>query len=239
MDDSNRKEKTTKNRRIVPVIRWFVIIATPVLLTLWTVRLLIAWNAPSYPEFEYSRIDPDVYGFTDEERVEFAETTLEYLRENEPAEDVIYMLEDLRIADSNISLYNSREIGHMLDVKHLVDLFQQVFKVVGIFALAGIIYLLARAETRIEAYKAIMYGGTLTTAILLAMVILILIAWSFVFVQFHQLLFPPDTWSSSGLILESCGLWEFWSRVSSSHWLAMVSLGGNSSERTQRKSWRR
>jgi integral membrane protein (TIGR01906 family) len=188
-------EKTPKKRRSVTVVRWFLIIATPVLLSLWTVRLLITWNAPSFPSLEYSRIESDKYGFSDDERIDYAEATLEYLRQSEPSDEVIFLLEDLRLSDTNQALYNQREIGHMLDVKNLVDFFNQVFQVVGIFSLAGVIYLLARPETRIEAYRAIMYGGVLTAAILLVMVVLILISWSFVFVQFHELLFPPDTWT--------------------------------------------
>lgn len=188
-------EKKTKKRRSVTIARWFVIIATPILLSLWTVRLLITWNTPSYPAFEYGRIESDGYGFSDDERLRFAEATLEYLRQSEPADEVIFLIEDLRLGDANQSLYNQREIGHMLDVKNLVDLFNQLFQVVGIFTLAGVIYLLARPETRIEAYRAIMYGGILTAVILLTVVLLILISWSFVFVQFHELLFPPDSWT--------------------------------------------
>lgn len=190
-------EKKTTKRRSVTITRWFIIIATPILLTLWTVRLLISWNTPSYPAFEYGRINPDAFGFSDDERLEYAEATLEYLRQNEPAEEVIYLLDDLRLPGSGQPLYNEREIGHMLDVKSLVDLFRQLFQVVGIFALAGLIYLLARPETRTEAYKSIMYGGLLTAGILLFVSILILISWNFVFIQFHELLFPPDTWTFS------------------------------------------
>ena len=125
-----------KKRRSVPIFRWFIIISLPFILTLWTVRLLISWNAPSYPEFEYPRISPDIYGFSAEERLEFAEATLEFLRQNDPAEEVIYMLENLTLPGSDSELYNSREIGHMLDVKHLVDLFNQVLRVCTVQVIA-------------------------------------------------------------------------------------------------------
>lgn len=181
--------------RIAKIIRWFIVIATPILLTLWTVRLLITWNSPSYPEFEYGRIESDRFGFTGEDRIYYAEATLNYLRENEPAEESIQLLKDLRLPGSDDAFYNQREIGHMVDVKNVVDAFNSIFRVLGIFALAGFIYLMARPETRVEAYKALMYGGSLTTAILLVMVLLILVSWNFVFVQFHEILFPPDTWT--------------------------------------------
>ncbi|MFN2190015.1 MAG: TIGR01906 family membrane protein [Candidatus Promineifilaceae bacterium] len=186
---------TVKKRKSVPIFRWFIIIALPFLLTLWTVRLLIIWDSPSYPEIEYGRIDPDRYGFSEDDRLEYAEATLAYLRDKGSADEVIYLLEDLQIRDSDQPLYNEREIDHMIDVKRLVDLFNQILSVLGIFVLVGLIYLMARPETRIDAYKALMYGGFLTAAILLVMAILIVAAWSFVFVQFHELLFPPDSWT--------------------------------------------
>lgn len=191
------EEKKTRKRTSVTISRWIIIIATPIVLSLWTVRLLVHWNTPNFPSIEYGRIDPDSFGFTDDERIEYAEATLDYLRQSEPAERVIYLLEDLRLPGSSQPLYNVREIGHMLDVKRLVDLFDQIFQVVGIFFLVALIYLLARPETRIYAYRALMYGGLLTAGILFIVAILIAISWNFVFVQFHELLFPPDTWTFS------------------------------------------
>ena len=69
-----------QNNRIFLIIRWLVVLAIPFLLTLGTVRLLISWNSPSYPEFEYGRIEPDPFGFTLEERLELAGATMAYLQ---------------------------------------------------------------------------------------------------------------------------------------------------------------
>ncbi len=186
-----------KNRRSVTVTRWFIIIVMPLLLTLWTLRLLMTWSSPSYLEFEYGRIDPDRFGFTDAERLGYAEATLGYLIESDAAEDIIYLLEDLRLPNSSQPFYNEEEIGHMLDVKNVADTFNSVFRVLGIFSAASLIYLLARTETRNDAYGALMYGGLFTAAILLVMITLILVSWEFVFVQFHEVLFPPGTWTFS------------------------------------------
>jgi integral membrane protein (TIGR01906 family) len=189
------ESKAPDKRLSVSIFYWLIIVIAPFLLSLLTIRLLLTWDSPSYPEFEYPRISPDKFGFTNEERAELAEATLEYLRQEEPAGEVIFMLEQLRLPGTDQPLYNPREIEHMLDVKELADTFQQILQVLGIFYLVGIIYLMARPETRIDAYRGIMYGGLLTTGILLVMVILIFVAWNLVFTQFHELLFPPDSWT--------------------------------------------
>jgi len=177
------------------IVRWIVAIAIPFFLTLVTLRLMITWQNPSYPEFEYPRIGPDPFGFTSGERLEMAETTLAYLRRSEPADEVIFILEDLRLPGGDDPLYNQREIGHMLDVKSLIDTLRISTWILAIVVIGGLIFLLARSETRLLGYKAIMSGGLLTTGILLVMLVLILLSWNLVFTQFHEILFPPDTWT--------------------------------------------
>lgn len=180
---------------IAKIVRWIVAIAIPFFLTLVTLRLMISWQNPSYPEFEYPRIAADPFGFTVDERLDMAETTLAYLRRSEPAEEVIFILKDLRLPGGEDPLYNQREIGHMLDVKDLVDTFKTLTWILAIIVIGGLIFLLARSESRHLGYKAIMSGGLLTTVILLVMLVLILLSWNLVFTQFHEILFPPDTWT--------------------------------------------
>jgi len=177
------------------VVRWLVVLAMPFLLALGTLRIIILWNSPSYPSFEYGRIQPDPYGFAPDERLALAEATLDYLRAPGPADDVIFMLEELRFPDNDQPLYNQREIGHMLDVKRLTDVFARVLWPLAIIVVGGLLYLLARVERREEGYRAIFAGGLLTTGTLLAIIVLIGAAWNFVFTEFHEILFPPDTWT--------------------------------------------
>jgi len=165
------------------------------MLTLITLRLIMGWSSPSYPEFEYGRIASDRYGFSDEERLRFADATLGYLKRSDPADEAIYLLEELRMPDSDIPLYNQSEIQHMLDVKKLADTFK-VLMWVSLFVVAGgLLFLLIRPDSRLVGYKTLFHGGMLTVGILLVMLVLILISWSLVFTQFHELLFPPDTWT--------------------------------------------
>ena len=183
------------NKAVITIIRWLVIIGMPFLLATFTVRALIGWNSPGYPGFEYPRIAPDAYGFTEQERLDLANATLDYLQRPEQANEVIYLLEDLRIPGTERPLYNPQEIGHMLDVKIMADAFKRVMWVLAVVVIGGLAFLLARSETRLLGYKTIMHGGLLTAAILLVVGLLIGVAWNFVFVQFHELLFPAGNWT--------------------------------------------
>lgn len=184
-----------ENKLFVTILRWLVIIATPFFLTFLTMRLLINWDSPGYPAFEYRRIPGDAYGFSDQERLTFAEETLAYLRRPEPAEEVIFLLEELRLPRSNEPLYNQEEISHMLDVKIIADVFKRLAWLLAIVVVGGLIFFLIWPQTRRVGYQTLLQGGVLTTGILIAVGLLIGVAWNFVFVQFHELLFPPGTWS--------------------------------------------
>jgi integral membrane protein (TIGR01906 family) len=184
-----------KNINWAKIVRWLVILAMPFLLTLGTLRLIIVWESPSYPSFEYGRIAPDRYGFALEDRLELAEATLGYLRSSEPADEAIRLLEELSLPGVDQPLYNEREIGHMLDVKELTDLFSRLIWVASIIVIGGLLYLLLKEERRTEGYRAIRNGGLFTTGALLLVIILIGLSWNLVFTQFHEILFPPDTWT--------------------------------------------
>ncbi len=183
------------DKRLHTIVRWVIVLALPFLLTIAMMRLVIAWDSPSYPEFEYGRIAPDRYGFTLQERLDRAEATLAYLRRSEPAEEVIFMLEELTLPLSTDPLYNPAEIGHMLDVKNVADNFRNLMWVLGVLVVGGLAFFLARPHTRREGYRALFQGGRLTAVILLVMGLLVALAWNFVFVQFHEILFPPGTWT--------------------------------------------
>ena len=69
------------NKLFITIIRWLIILSMPFFLGLGTIRLIIAWD---YPSFEYARIPPDRFGFSREERLELAHGTLDYLRRPGP-----------------------------------------------------------------------------------------------------------------------------------------------------------
>ena len=54
------------------ILRIAIIIAMPFFLGLGMMTLVIHWEWPTYPEWEYGRIPPDQFGFTPEERLDLA-----------------------------------------------------------------------------------------------------------------------------------------------------------------------
>lgn len=181
-----------ENKTLISTIRWLIILAMPFFLGLGGIRAIIAWD---YPGWEYSRIPSDQFGFSDAQRLELAHATLDYLQRPEPADDAIYLLEELRLPGTDLPLYNEREIEHMLDVKRVADAFTRVVWVTGVIVLGGLAFLLLQSGTRSQAYQAIWSGGIATTVLLIAIGLFILVGWDTFFVQFHELLFPAGTWT--------------------------------------------
>ncbi len=181
-----------ENKTLLKIIKWVIIIAMPFFLGLGMIRAVIAWD---YPSFEYRRIAPDRFGFTPEERLFYAHATLDYLQRPEPSEEVIFLLEELRLPDSEEPLYNEREIGHMIDVKNLTDAIRTIWWGAAVLITLGLAFLLLQPALRPAAYRAIYQGGLATVIILAAIAVFIGVGWSVFFVQFHELLFPPGTWT--------------------------------------------
>ena len=179
------------------IVRWLVILATPVLLTVGTVRFLISWDSPSYPEFEYGRIASDPYSFSDQERLELAQATMAYLRQPQAAPEVIFMLQDLRIPGTDQSLYNESEIGHMIDVKVVADAFKPAFWISAIIVVGGLIFLMVRPQTRLLGAKSMMHGGLLSVGLVLLVMVFMFLAWNLAFTVFHNIFFDPGTWQFS------------------------------------------
>ncbi len=180
------------NKTLLTILRWLVILAMPFFLGLGTIRAIIAWD---YPAFEYPRIAPDMFGFTPEQRLQLAQDTLVYLQRPEPAAEVIYLLEELRLPGSDRPLYNDDEIGHMIDVKNMADAMKRIAYVAGGIVVVGLAIMLIPRHSRHYGWRTLMMGGLATVIALGAIALFILIAWPIFFVQFHELLFPPGTWT--------------------------------------------
>jgi integral membrane protein (TIGR01906 family) len=176
------------------IAQWLVILAMPFFLGMNTITLLVS---DAYPRYEYDKANfpEDPFGFSQQERLELALVAVGYLERPEPAEEVIYLLQEQRIPGSDEPLYNPEEIGHMVDVKRLTDAIRRVGWGAALLVISGLTVLLLRPATRPAAYQSIMRGGIATTAILLLIALFILVGWSVFFVLFHELLFPPGTWT--------------------------------------------
>lgn len=176
------------------IVFWLTILVMPIFLGFSVITLVIH---PAYPRYEYAKpnFPPDPFGFTQEERLAMALISVAYLESWAAPEEVIHLLSDQRLPGSDQPLYNAREIQHMLDVKRVTDAIRIGALAAGGVASSGLTWLLAAPARRRTGYRAIWWGGLLTVIILVAIAGFILLAWPIFFVQFHELLFPPDTWT--------------------------------------------
>jgi integral membrane protein (TIGR01906 family) len=168
--------------------RWLLQALIPLVLVLTSVRLLLTrgfirleYNLPGFPE--------DRYGFTQADRLAQAPIALDYLLNDAGIE----FLGDLRFEDGS-PVYNERELGHMVDVKNVVRGALRVWQAGALLAiLLGLVLWRAGGPAALGA--ALVGGSKLTLGLMLVIFLGLVLAFSVVFVGFHQVFFDPGTWT--------------------------------------------
>ncbi len=184
------------NSWIARSIKWTVVVALPFFLVLTAVRIMFTgW----FPRWEYTRVSfpPDPYGFTTEQRLEYSLASIEFLNSPLPPEQAIDIIGVLRLPNSGQSLFTPEELSHMEDVKRLTDRLKTVWLISLVVVVGGFAILLASKGNRRQAYLALRNGGALTAGLLAVLVIFALLSWRSFFVTFHDVFFPPGTWTFS------------------------------------------
>lgn len=172
---------------VAKLVSWITTLAIPFFLIMTAVRLLIT---PLYPQVEYRMpgFPPDTYGFTFEERMHWANISINYLLNNQGIE----YLSNQRLADG-APLYNERELSHMLDVKVLV----QKMIVAWYILLAALISFgiwAWRGGWLPEFLHGLGNGGKLTIGLIVLILAAVAISFNGLFTSFHQLFFTGDSW---------------------------------------------
>jgi integral membrane protein (TIGR01906 family) len=177
---------TNGNRFLSRVLRAYLTLALPILLVLASIRVVMT---PMFLSFEYTRADfpEDIYGFTREDRLNYAPIAVNYLLNGE---DITY-LSDLRFPDG-ASLYNARELHHMRDVKAVTQLAFLVAVVMGASSIVAA-YVMRRLSSR-SMWQGLISGSVVTLAIIAAIVIAAVANWDFFFTGFHTLFFASGSW---------------------------------------------
>ncbi len=187
-DSRLQLERTTRIITIAPLLRIYLTIALPIVLTLISVRLIMT---PLYLQLEYTRpgFPADPFGLTTEDRLNFAPYALKYLINNE---DISY-LSDLEFADGS-RLFTSRELRHMHDVQYVTQLAFGAGIVNGILVLASVIILWKTPQTRRHLQRGLFNGSLLTLSIIGAIIFVAIISWQTFFNNFHSTFFASGTW---------------------------------------------
>jgi integral membrane protein (TIGR01906 family) len=172
----------------ITAARIVLLMLIPVILVLTSVRMLMTdafvrfnYAIPGFPE--------DRYGFTEEDRLFHAPIALDYLHNDAGIE----FLGDQRFEDGS-PVYNTRELGHMEDVKQVTRAALKVWRI-GLIASIMISLVLWRVASSSCLWEAWQSGAKLTALIMGILLIGLIAAFSVLFVGFHEIFFDPNTWT--------------------------------------------
>lgn len=164
----------------------FITLATPLLLVMISIRLIMT---PLFLQIEYTRpgFPEDFYGFTTEDRLQYAPFAIDYLMNG----DGIDFLSNLDFPDGS-AMYNARELRHMHDVKIVTQFAYAAAVIIGLIVIVAA-YTLWRMN-RSALRNAIFQGSVFTLAIIAAIVLIAILNWDTFFTGFHQIFFASGTW---------------------------------------------
>lgn len=182
----NQNLKYKVQRPLPPILRTYMTVALPFLLALMSIRFVMT---PLFLQFEYNRagFPDDFYGFTREDRLNYAPYALEYLLNG----DDIDFLGDLRFTDGS-SMYNARELHHMCDVKVVTQYAYLAAVGGGLTAVIAAFYLYRTNRSLLR--SGLFNGAIFTLSIIATIIVIAVINWDFFFTGFHNLFFTSGTW---------------------------------------------
>ena len=169
------------------LVSLFITITFPFVLIMFSIRVLftplflvVEYNMPGFPS--------DPYGFSKEERLKWGSLSIQYLFNNEDPE----FLENLRFEDGT-SIYNEREVSHMVDVKILL---QQTLRLFYLFLIVYLVIIIwAKIKNQLFwVWDASSKGGWLTLGLIGAILAAVVISFDALFTAFHKEFFVGDTW---------------------------------------------
>jgi integral membrane protein (TIGR01906 family) len=172
---------------LILLAKILVIILVPIFFLMTSIRILIT---PIYPQVEYRMpgFPADPFGFSAQERLAFAKTSVAYLLNSEP----ISFLGNLKMADGS-PLYNDRELSHMLDVKNLVQAMIKAWYFILFILL--LIWLFAWRTGWLRGFfNAVRNGGWASLGLIGLIILSTFLDFSALFTGFHRIFFTGDTW---------------------------------------------
>lgn len=169
-------------------LTWLVSLLVPLALVLAGVRLIMT---PLFLNLEYRTpgFPADPYGFTLEDRLHWAGVAVDILARGEDLETVRALT-----FEDGTPVYNERELGHWDDVIRLWAVARRIWWV-SLAVLVALGVWAWRAGWGRDFGLALGRGGFFTLVLMGAMLVFALLAFGVLFVGFHQLFFPPGTWT--------------------------------------------
>ena len=183
-----------------------------------------AFNSPGLYHGGFERYNVSrTTGITDEDLRQVAKEIRGYFNSGEEPLEV-----RTRVYGVERSLFKPKEVVHMRDVKRLV---QGVYIIAGVTALyllayAGYGFARRRGQFAEDLAWLLLWGGSLTAALILAVGLFALVGFDTLFLKFHQISFTNDFWQldSRTDFLVMLFPQEFW--FDATMWVAMRALIG-------------
>ena len=168
------------SKTVLVLIVPFFILMTSIRILFNPYLLQLEYNTPGFPA--------DPYGFTQADRLKWANVSLGFLLNNQD----LSFFDSLKLPDGS-PLYNARELSHMWDVKILLQRMILVWIVLGIvLVLTGIV---AWRMKQLKSYFAALSRGGWLTLIIIALILAgVALSFNWLFTEFHHIFFTGDTW---------------------------------------------
>jgi integral membrane protein (TIGR01906 family) len=162
-------------------------ILTPLLLITTAMRIALS---PIFVNFEYrlSNFPPDIYGFSKEERLVWANYSIQYLLGKVSEEE----FSTLEFPDG-IPLFNDREISHMIDVRDLTVVMLNIWRILLVFFIIAL-FLGWKKNWLRTLVNSLENGAKITIAITLGIFLYVMVNFNHLFTIFHQIFFEGDSW---------------------------------------------
>jgi integral membrane protein (TIGR01906 family) len=172
---------------LVRIFQSLLVLIVPFVILMTSVRIMLT-SLTIDVEYRLPNVPVDSYGFTQSQRTTYAKLAVKYLTNSQG----ISFLADQTFPEGE-SLYNERELSHMLDVKILVQKMIIVW-----YVASGLILVMGLIAWRIRKSKdfwlALHNGGWATLILILGILVAAMINFDSLFTIFHRIFFTGDTW---------------------------------------------
>lgn len=164
-----------------------LVVIIPLVIVMSTIRIALT---PLFVSVEYRLpgFPPDDYGFTTEDRLTWSIYSIDYLIGNITHEE----LANTRLPDGT-SLFNPRELVHMLDVQILTGQALQIWRVL-LVCLALLFTLAWITNLKYEFVSMVKRGAFIAILMIFGVIFYLAINFNQLFTQFHQIFFEGDSW---------------------------------------------
>lgn len=183
-----------------------VLVAAVPLVLVGNALWLLATDAFVSLQYSLGVAGPDPLGLDEHQRRALARASVGAIS---PAGEGVGLMREARLP-GGAPAFTEREIDHMADVRGLVRAFVTAWAIATVAGL-GAATALSRAGLTKRAARAAATGAAITLAAMGLLGLVMLLAFDFFFVGFHELFFPAGTWTfAADSVLLALFPYSFW-----------------------------